>query len=86
LDVNTLTEAAMTIALAIVGLAIVSVLVSRKAQTPAVIQAAASGFNNSLATAEAPVTGAMAQPVLAYPSMGYGGLEDFSALTATPYG
>ena len=81
-----ITEAVVTIALAIVGLAIIAVLVSRKAQTPAVIQAAASGFNNSLAVAEAPVTGAVANPVLAYPTMGFGGFNDFSMLTPTPYG
>lgn len=81
-----ITEAIVTIALAIVGLAIVATLVSRKAQTPAVIQAAASGFNNALATAEAPVTGAIANPVLAYPSVGFGGVHDFSMLTPTPYG
>jgi len=83
---NSITEAVVTIATAIIGLAIIAVLVSRNAQTPAVIQASASGFNNALAVAEAPVTGAHATPVLSYPSMGYGGLEDFSALTATPYG
>jgi hypothetical protein len=83
---NTGVEAVVTIATAIVGLAIIATLVSRNAQTPAVIQSAASGFNNALAVAESPVTGSHAQPVLAYPSMGYGGLSDFSALTATPYG
>lgn len=56
-----------TVAALIVGVAIVSVLVSKNAQTPAVIQASASGFGNSLAVAEAPVTGAMTPITLAYP-------------------
>ena len=46
-----------TIALAIVGIAILAVLVSRNAQTPSVIQAATSGFSQSILAAEAPVTG-----------------------------
>ena len=66
-------ETLSTIALAIVGLAIVSVIVSKKAQTPAVIQAAASGFNNALGVAEAPVTGAQYVPNLSYPG------QDFTA-------
>jgi PRD1 phage membrane DNA delivery len=65
---NALVEAATTIALAIVGLAIISVLVSRNAQTPQVIQASASGFANSLGVAESPVTGSNPQFSLGYPS------------------
>jgi PRD1 phage membrane DNA delivery len=60
-------ESLTTIALAIVGLATVAVLVSKKAQTPAVIQAGGSAFANSLGIAEAPVTGASYTPVLSYP-------------------
>lgn len=60
-------ETISTIALAIVTLGIVSVLVSKKAQTPAVIQAAGSAFGNSLAVAESPVTGATYQIDLSYP-------------------
>jgi hypothetical protein len=76
----------VTIALAIVGLGIVSVLVSKNANTSGVIQATASGFGNSLAVAEAPVTGAHTPITLAYPSSGFGGVMDFSSLTPTPYG
>lgn len=65
---NHIVEALTTIALAIVGLAIISVLVSRKAQTPQVIQASASGFANSLGVAESPVTGATTSFSLGYPS------------------
>ena len=74
---NTLIEAGVTIATAIVGLAIVSVLVSKRSQTSNVIQAAASGFNNALGVAEAPVTGASYSPNLSYPGGMYGGAQVF---------
>lgn len=61
-------ETVSTIALAIVGLAVVSVLVSKNAQTSSVIQATGSAFVNSLGIAEAPVTGASYQIQTAYPS------------------
>lgn len=66
-----LTEAAVTIAMAIIGLAIIAALVSRRSNTTGVVQAISSGFGNTLATALSPVTGAMAEPNLSYPgSMG----------------
>ena len=61
-------ETITTIALAIVSLAMLAVAVSKKAQTPQVIQAAGSAFGNSLAVAEAPVTGANTPINLSYPS------------------
>lgn len=64
---NTLTEALVTIAVAIVGLGIVSVLVSKKSQTPAVIQASGSAFGNALGVAESPVTGSAYHIDLSYP-------------------
>lgn len=70
---SALTEAFVTIGMGIIGVAILSVLVSRKAQTPAVIQSAASGFGNVLGVAESPVTGAGYGINLSYPGM------DFSA-------
>jgi hypothetical protein len=63
-----LIESLTTIVLAIVGLAIVSVLVSKNAQTSSVIQAAASGLGNNLGVAESPVTGANISYSLGYPS------------------
>jgi hypothetical protein len=60
-------ETLTTIALAIVGLGVVSVLVSKKAQTPQVIQSAGSAFSNALGVAESPVTGASYQIDLSYP-------------------
>jgi hypothetical protein len=47
----------VTVATAIVGLAIIAVIVSKNAQTPQVIQSAAGGFAQDLAAAVAPVTG-----------------------------
>jgi hypothetical protein len=75
---NPFFETLTTIALAIVTLGIVSVVVSKKAQTPQVIQAAGSAFGNALGVAESPVTGATYQINLSYPgqdftgSFGYG--------------
>ena len=60
-------ETITTIALAIVTLGIVSVLVSKKAQTPQVIQSAGSAFSNAMGVAESPVTGATYQINLSYP-------------------
>jgi hypothetical protein len=63
-------EVASTIT-GIVGLlaavAIVSVLVSRKAQTPQVIQAAGSALGNDLGVAVSPVTGNQYHIDLSYP-------------------
>ena len=52
-----LTEAVVTIAVAIIGLATLAVLVSRNANTTGVINAGGGVFNSWLATAESPVTG-----------------------------
>lgn len=71
-SLSPLMESLTTIALAIVGLGIVAVLVSRNANTSAVIQAGASGFSNALDVAESPVTGATTRPNLAYPQSGNG--------------
>lgn len=61
-------EALVTIVLAGFTLAIVSVIVSRKANTTGVIQSFWSGINNNIAVAQSPVTGANVTPVLSYPS------------------
>jgi hypothetical protein len=61
------TEAVVTIVLALIGLALASVLVSRKANTTGVAQAVSSGLANNIATAISPVTGANATPNLSYP-------------------
>lgn len=54
---NQLTEALVTIGTAIVGVAILAVLVSRNAQTPSVLSAAGKAFATALGAATAPVTG-----------------------------
>ena len=64
---NALTEQAGVIALAIIGVAMLAVLVSGKANTSGVIQSLSSGFSNSLATAESPVTGANVNIQTGYP-------------------
>jgi hypothetical protein len=74
---NKMLEELATVLTAIVGLAVVAVMVSKNAQTPQVIQAFASGFNNALGVAEAPVTGAHYSPNLSYPSDGFGGNVNF---------
>lgn len=59
---NNALESIVTIATAIVGLAIVAVLVSNRAQTGNVLGAAGSAFANALSAATGPVTGAAATP------------------------
>jgi PRD1 phage membrane DNA delivery len=54
---NEMWTSLVTIATAIVGIAILAVLVSRNAQTPAVIGAAAQGFAADIGAAVSPVTG-----------------------------
>jgi len=72
---DTFFNSVTTVALMIGIVAIVALVVSRKAQTPAVIQSLASGYGNDLAVAESPVTGSAVTPNLNYPgqsSYGYG--------------
>lgn len=56
-------EPIVTIAVAIVGVAILAVLVSQKSNTAGVLAAAGSAFANSLSAATGPVTGATSAPV-----------------------
>jgi len=78
-----ITEAVVTVFTAIIGVAILSVLVSPKAQTSSVIQAVASGFGNDLAVAQSPVTGNAVNINTSYPSQsgfGMGGLQTFGGV------
>ena len=68
---NNFGEGLLTIAGLIAGVAIVSVLVSPKAKTSDVIQAAASGYANNIGEAISPVTGKGATPNLSYPGGGF---------------
>lgn len=65
---NSGVEAIVTILTGIIGLAIVAVLVSNKAQTGSVLGAAGSAFANALSAATGPVTGKAAAPVNAISS------------------
>lgn len=69
---STFWESIVTIATAITGVAIVAVIVSRKSQTPAVIQAGGSAFSNALGVAVSPVTGDTYHIDLSYPGNGFG--------------
>lgn len=59
-------DSIVSIATALVGLAILSVLVSSKANTPQVIGAATSGFASDLEAATSPVTGSQPSLMTSY--------------------
>lgn len=67
---------------AVIGLAIVAVLVSKNAQTPQVLQAASSGLGSIIAQAVSPVTGQNVQA--AGTSNTYGGLVNTTSVN--PFG
>lgn len=75
---NSLTEGVITIATAIVGVAILAVLVSQKSNTAGVLGAAGSAFSNALSAATGPVTGATAAPVN---SSGVGSMFNLGSVT-----
>jgi lipoprotein signal peptidase len=79
---NNITEMLVTIAMGIIGVAILAVIVSKNSNTAGVIQASASGFGNTLDVAISPVTGATVAPNLAYP--GGGGIGSITG-GFTPY-
>lgn len=66
---NNLSEPVVTIAVAIVGVAILAVLVSRNSQTPSVIQAAGSAFSGALGVAVSPITGGNQSASFTLPAM-----------------
>jgi len=74
---NELTASVLTVATALVGVAILAVLVSRQAQTPQVISAAAGGFAQDIAAAVSPVTGSGG-------GFGFGGFSGMGAPLLTP--
>lgn len=70
---NAFTEGLITIGLAIVGLAALSVILSRNSTTVPLVQTTASGFGNVLGAATAAVTGEDLPISFAYPnSLGFG--------------
>ena len=74
---NSLTELLGSIFALAVSVAIIALLVSKKSQTPQVIQSWFSGNANLLAVAESPVTGAQVNIDTSYPSSGILGASDF---------
>jgi cell shape-determining protein MreC len=75
-----MTEAGVTILMAIVGVAILALLISQKSNTVGVIQAAASGFSNTLGVAMSPVTGAQVRLNTAYPTNSLGSVGGLGSL------
>lgn len=67
---NPILEAVVTVLIAIVGVAVLALIISPKANTVGVIQSTASGFSNSLATAMTPVTGEKVSIDTSYPNSG----------------
>lgn len=67
----------VTIASAIVGIAIIAVLVSNRANTANVITSATSGFANDISAAVSPVTGNAATPNVGGSSTLFGGFPGF---------
>ena len=67
---NSLWSGIVTIAVAIIGVAIVAVIVSRNAQTPQVLQAAGGAFAKALNAATGPVSG-MGSSMSISPAFGY---------------
>lgn len=65
----------VTVLSALIGLAILAVLVSRSAQTAQVITSAGQAFANDLSAAVAPVTGASAQINTGSGGFGFGGFS-----------
>jgi PRD1 phage membrane DNA delivery len=70
-----ITEAIVSIGALVVGLAILSVIVSGKSKTADVISSLSAGFANSLSAATAPVTGTSTAPVVSY-NQGFGGFSN----------
>jgi Protein of unknown function (DUF2881). len=56
---NSVWSGIVTIAVAIIGVAIVATLVSKNAQTPAVLNAAGNAFSGALRAATGPVSSGM---------------------------
>lgn len=78
---SNITESIVSIAAAIIGVTILAVLVSKRSDTARVIQSAASGFGNVLATAVSPISDRSVAPNLSYPATG-GFLQPLGGLPA----
>lgn len=69
----------VSVVTAIIGLAIIAVLVAQKAQTGNVISAASAGLANDLAAAVSPVTGSSVQINTGSGGFGFGGFSGMGA-------
>lgn len=69
-----LIRSVVTVLTAIVGVAIIAVLVSQRAQTGSVITAGGNAFSNALSVAVSPVTGSSTGGL----GVGFGGANEFS--------
>lgn len=65
-----ISEMILTIVTAIIGVAVLALLISPKARTSQVIQAGASAVGNMLAVAQSPVTGNKVNIDTSYPDSG----------------
>lgn len=70
---NAAVQGIITISVAIVGLAVLSVIVSKNAQTPAVINSAGNAFTNAIKAATGPVSGYGSGVSLSTGTFGLGG-------------
>lgn len=76
---NPITEMVVTIATAIIGVALLALIVSKQSNTTGVLQAAGSAFSNALGVAVSPVTGSKMNINTSYPSSsGFGGFSGFN--------
>lgn len=72
-------QSIVTIVTAIIGVAILAVIVGQKSQTTSVIGAASSGLANDISAAVAPVTGATATINTGSSGFGLGGFSGLGA-------
>lgn len=80
------TDSVVTLMAGIAAVAIVALIVSRKSQTPQVLQSFFSGYGNDLGVAVSPVTGNQYKIDLSYPSAGLGGGLGYSPNFASQFG
>lgn len=74
---NNLVNSVVTVLTAIIGVAIIAVLVGTNAKTTNVIQAAAQGLAQDLGAAEAPVTGGGLDSLSSFTGGGVGTISNF---------
>lgn len=73
---NAISEQVSAVLLAVIGVAILAVLVSRNANTSGVLQAGGNAFSSILGTAISPVTGN--NPTTSLGNFGQSGMQGFN--------